>query len=55
MEDTLWKTEEIAAGLTIMQPVIPDEPNEKLEVSQFTGCLGGKRVKDSKNYQYTSY
>ena len=56
MADTLPQTEEIAAGPTIIQPVIiPDEPNEKLEVSQFTGCMGGKRVQDSKNYQYTSY
>ena len=56
MADTPPQIEEIAAGPIIIQPVIiPDEPNEKLEVSQFTGRLGGNRVQDFKNYQYTSY
>ena len=52
MADTLPQTEEIAAGPTIIQP---DEHNERLQVSQCAGRMGGKRVQDSDNYQYTSY
>ncbi len=56
MADTLPQTVEIAAGPTIIQPIIiPDEPKEKLQVSQFTGHMGGKRVQDTDIYQYTSY